>query len=159
MFLLRLRQLPWCGDGSPASVPPPAEERSSPTNTLVCHPSSVILPSFAWFCIFLPTGKVLPPLSAVFCMCFCIWRCIPNVSVEREVCHIHELLCHLVFSWQPIFKKCFAPAFKQQQLKHWKKEKSIALPHPPTPKKKERKNSVGCLYFEDHKKTDKLLNL
>ena len=159
MFLLRLRQLPWCGDGSPASVPPPTEERSSPTNTLVFPPVQssyrVLLGSVYSF----PLVRYFLRSQLVFCMCFCVWRCIPDVSVEREVCHIHELLCHLVLSWQPIFKKCFAPAFKQQQLKHWKKEKSIALPRPPTLKKKERKNSVGCLYFEDHKKTDKLLNL
>ena len=40
MFLLWLRQLPWCGDRTPASVPPPAEGRSSPTNTLIFPPSS-----------------------------------------------------------------------------------------------------------------------
>ena len=34
----------------------------------------------------------------VFCMHFCVWRCIPNVSVERDVLHIHLLLCHLVLS-------------------------------------------------------------
>ena len=33
MFLLWLRQLPQCGDRTPASVSPPAEGRSSPTNT------------------------------------------------------------------------------------------------------------------------------
>ena len=33
MFVLWLRQMPWCGDWTPASVPPPAEGRSSPTNT------------------------------------------------------------------------------------------------------------------------------
>ena len=27
---------------------------------------------------------------------FCVWRCIPGGSVEREVLHIHLLLCHLV---------------------------------------------------------------
>ena len=52
MFLLWLRQLPHCGDWTPASVPPPAEGRSSPTDTPVFPPSSVILPSCAWFYIF-----------------------------------------------------------------------------------------------------------
>ena len=32
MFLLWLRQFPPCGDGTPASVHPPAEGKSSPTN-------------------------------------------------------------------------------------------------------------------------------
>ena len=32
----------------------------------------------------------------VFCMHFCVWRCIPDVSVERDVFHVHLLLRHLV---------------------------------------------------------------
>ena len=59
MFLLRLRQLTQCGDRTPASVYPPAEGRSSPTNTPVFPSSSFILPSFAWFYIFFSTGQVL----------------------------------------------------------------------------------------------------
>ena len=59
MFLLWLRQLPWCGDWIPASVPPPTEGRSIPTNTPVFPPSSFILPSFSWFCIFFSTGQAL----------------------------------------------------------------------------------------------------
>ena len=54
-----LTQLPWCGDQSPPSVPPPAKIRSSPTNTPVFPPSSFILPSFTWFYIFFSTGQVL----------------------------------------------------------------------------------------------------
>ena len=34
----------------------------------------------------------------VFWMHFCFWRCIPEVSVERDVFHIHLLPCHLVLS-------------------------------------------------------------
>ena len=39
-----------------------------------------------------------PPVCSqlVFCMDFCAWRCIPDVSVERDVLHVHPLLCHLV---------------------------------------------------------------
>ena len=44
MFLLWLRQLPWCGDRTPASVPQPAEGRSSPTNTFVFP----LVPSSCW---------------------------------------------------------------------------------------------------------------
>ena len=64
---------------------------------LFSPPSSFILPSFAWFCIFSPSGQVL--LSAlgwcsactsvpegVFLMC----------PMERDVLHVHLLLCHLV---------------------------------------------------------------
>ena len=32
----------------------------------------------------------------VFCMHFCVWRCIPDVSVGRDVFHIYLLLRHLV---------------------------------------------------------------
>lgn len=40
MCLLWLRQLPWCGDWTLASVAPPTEGRSSPSNTPVFPPSS-----------------------------------------------------------------------------------------------------------------------
>ena len=60
---LWLRQLPRCGDQTPASVLLPTEHRSSPTDTPVFPPSSFILPSFAWFDIFFSTGQVL--LSAL----------------------------------------------------------------------------------------------
>ena len=83
MFLLWLRQLPWCGDRTPASVPPPAEGRSSPTNTPVFTPSSFILPSFAWFYIFFSAGQVL--LSALS------W-CSPCTSVSEGVL--------LMFPWE-----------------------------------------------------------
>ena len=38
-------------------------------------------------------------LSAdVLLMQFWVWRCIPDVFVERDVLHVHLLLCHLVLS-------------------------------------------------------------
>ena len=36
-------------------------------------------------------------LLSVFCTHFCVWRCVPDVSVERDVPQVHLLLCHLVF--------------------------------------------------------------
>ena len=63
MCLLWLRQLPHCGDWTPASVPPRAEGRSSPTNTPVFPSSSFVLQSFVWFHIFFSAGQVL--LSAL----------------------------------------------------------------------------------------------
>ena len=63
MFLLRLRQLPWCEDWTPGSVPPPAEGRSSPPNTPVFPHSSFILLSFVWCYIFFSIGQVF--LSAL----------------------------------------------------------------------------------------------
>ena len=63
MFLLWLRQLPLCGDWTPASVPPPTEGRSNPTNTPVFPCSPFILLSFVWFYIFFSAGQVF--LSAL----------------------------------------------------------------------------------------------
>ena len=34
----------------------------------------------------------------VFCMHFCVWRCVPDVSVERDILHVHLLLHHLVLA-------------------------------------------------------------
>ena len=85
IFLLWLRQLPWCGDWNPASVLPPTESRSSPSNTPVFPPSFFILLSFAWFYVFSSSQLVL-------CMHFCVWMCIPDVYMERDVFHIHPLL-------------------------------------------------------------------
>ena len=59
MFLLWLRQLPPCGDQTPASVPPLAEGRSSPTKTPIFPPSPFVLLSFAWFCMFFSTDQAL----------------------------------------------------------------------------------------------------
>ena len=33
----------------------------------------------------------------VFCMHFCVWRCIPDGSMERDVLHVHLLLHHLLW--------------------------------------------------------------
>ena len=38
----------------------------------------------------------------MFCMYFCVWRCIPDVFMERDALHVHLLLCHLVLSLQPL---------------------------------------------------------
>ena len=63
MFLLWLRQLPQCGDRTAASVSPPTEGRSCPTNTPAFSPNSFLLLSFSWFYIFFSTGQVF--LSAL----------------------------------------------------------------------------------------------
>ena len=59
MFLLWLRQLLSCGDWSPASLPPPAKNRSSPANTPVFPPHSFILLNFERFYIFFSSGQAL----------------------------------------------------------------------------------------------------
>ena len=73
-----LTQLPQCGVGTPASVPPPTKGRSSPTNTPVFLPSFFILLSFAWFYIFCPLVK---------------YSCLLSADV------LHALLCLEVCSW------------------------------------------------------------
>ena len=95
MFLLWLRQLPWCGDQTPISVTLPTEDKSRPTNTLVfplVHPTKFCM---VLYILFLWSGTPVHS-QLVFCMHFCVWRCIPNVSVQRVVLHIHLLLRHLV---------------------------------------------------------------
>ena len=86
MFLLWPRQLPQCGDWTPASVPPPSEGRSSPDNTPVSPPSSFILWSFAWFSIFFSSGQVL--LSALR------W-CSASTSVSEGV--------FLMYPWKEMY--------------------------------------------------------
>ena len=39
-----------------------------------------------------------------FCMHFCVWRCIPAVSVERDALQVHLLFCHLVLSVSYLFR-------------------------------------------------------
>ena len=78
---------PDVGIRTPASVPPHAEGRSNPTNTPVFPPSSFVLLSFVWVYILFSTGQVLLATLS--------W-CIPDVSVERDVLHVHLLLQHLV---------------------------------------------------------------
>ena len=99
-FLLWLRQLPQCGDRTPASVPPPTKGRSSPTNT----PSSFILVplSYRVFCgsIFsFPLTRYSCPLSAGICMHLCLkvhsWcihgeRCTPDPPTPPPSCSLPE---------------------------------------------------------------------
>ena len=99
MFLLWPRQLPQCGDRSPASFPPPTKGRSSPANTPVSPPSPFVLLSFAWFYIFFPGVRYSYPLSAgalqallcpkVYSMeqCICGDRCTPRPPTPPSSFH------------------------------------------------------------------------
>ena len=75
---------------------PSSKGRSSPTNTpmfpLVPSSYRVLHGSIYSF----PLGRYLVCSQLVFCMHFCVWRCIPDVSVERDVLHLHLSLRHLV---------------------------------------------------------------
>ena len=106
MFLFWLRQFPWCGDKTPTSVPQPTEGKSLPTNTPAFPPSSFVLPSFAWFCIFFSTGQVLLCTSAgvmhallylkVYSWCICGQRCSPCPPTPPPSCSPYNF-----------FKNCF----------------------------------------------------
>ena len=51
--------LPWTEGLDPCLSFPTCWGQASPSNTLVFHPSSFVLPSFAWFYIFFSTGQIL----------------------------------------------------------------------------------------------------
>ena len=61
MLHLCSKQLPWCGDLTPASVSPLPRCRSSPNYSPLFCPPSFVLPSFARFYIFFSCGQVLLP--------------------------------------------------------------------------------------------------
>ena len=89
-----LIQLHQCSDWTPTSVLPPMEGSSSPINILVFPPSFFILPSLeVLYILFHWSGT--PVSSQMLFKHFCVWRCIPDVSVERDVLHAHLLICHL----------------------------------------------------------------
>ena len=79
MFLLWLRQLPWCGDLTPASIPWPAEGRSILTNTLVFSPGSF------------ESYQVLR--GSIYSFPLVRYSCPLSVGV------LHALLCLKVYSW------------------------------------------------------------
>ena len=93
MFLLWLRQLPWCGDRTLASVPPSAGPVLLTLLFFLLVPSSyrVLCQSIYSFC-----WSGTPVFSQLaFRMYFCVWRCILDVSMERHVLHVHLLFRHL----------------------------------------------------------------
>ena len=107
MFFFWPRLLSQCGDLTPASIPSPTKGRSSPTNTPVFPPNSFILFSFMWFCIFFSSGQVL-----LLALSWCspssgVWRCIPDISIERHVLHVYLFLT--IFF--PIYKVLTHPPY------------------------------------------------
>ena len=99
------------------SVSPPTKGKSSPTNIPVSPPSSFVLPSFVWFQILFSIGQVL--LSALSWCSACtsvVWRCIPDISVEKDVLHIHPVLRHLVLLLWPSYFKLPPPDSPDQSI-------------------------------------------
>ena len=98
MFLLWLRQLPPAGSG-PLLQCPHLRRVGPVLLTLLFFP---LVPSsyrvlrdsiysFLW------SGTPVRS-ELVFCMHFCVWRCVTDVSMERDVLHINLLLHHLRMS-------------------------------------------------------------
>ena len=74
--------------------------------TLLFFPFSSFIPlSFASFYIFFSACQVLLSALSWCSVCTCVWRCIPDVSMERDILHVHLLLCHLVLSLIPFLRE------------------------------------------------------
>ena len=58
-----------------------------------------VLLSSVWFYILFHWSGTLARSQLVFHKIFCVLRCVPDVSIERDVLHIHLLLRHLVLSF------------------------------------------------------------
>ena len=89
----------WGLDRTPAPVPPPAESRSSPTNTLVFSLVPLSYRVSAVFCIFISTSQVLYPLSAGVLPALLGLK-LYSWCIRGDVLHILPHLCHLVlWTW------------------------------------------------------------
>ena len=82
---------------TPASVPPPAEGRSSPTNTPVFPPRSFILLSFAWFYIFFSAGQVLLPALSWCSACTSVSEGVFLMYLWREMYSTSNYSSNILF--------------------------------------------------------------
>ena len=113
MFLRCLKQLPRCGDWTPASVPQPTEDRSSPAHT----PVFPLVPSFyrvlrrsvysfllvSYSCPH--SGGVLHVLLCLKVYSWCIRgeRCNPRPPTSPPSCFLlNRYLLYLVFQMEPL---------------------------------------------------------
>ena len=104
MFLLWLRQLPLFGNQTAASVPH-LPRAGAVLLTLLFSPQFLCPTEFCMVLYLLFHCSSTPVCSQlVFCMHFCIWRYISDVSVERDVLYVHLLPRHLVLSNFLLFK-------------------------------------------------------
>ena len=67
-----------------------------PSSYRVLHPNSFVLPSFAWIYIFFSTGQVLLSALSWCSACTSGFEGVFLMYLERDVLHVHLLLCHLV---------------------------------------------------------------
>ena len=87
-----------CPDAGIGSLLQFLEGRSSPTNTPVFPPSSFILLSFPWFCIFFSSGQVL--LSPLSCCSACtsVSEGVVLLYPWREMCSMPTYSSAILFS-------------------------------------------------------------
>ena len=120
MFLLWVRQLLRCGDRTPASVPPPIEGRSSPTNILVFPPRSFTLLSFVWFCIFFSAGQVLLFVLRWCSACTSVsegifplyhWREMYSLATYSSAIFLLSLYIYYLISTRPISSLLYVSLF------------------------------------------------
>ena len=95
-------------DQTPASVPPPAEGRSSPTNTPSFPPHCFILLSFAWFCIFFSAGQALLSTRSWCSACTSLVEGVFLVYLWREMYSMSTYSSAILFS---------CPSFCEASLK------------------------------------------
>ena len=139
MFLLWLRQLPWYGDWIPVSFPPPAQGRSSPTDTRVVLASSFILPRFAWFYTFFSAGQVLLSALSWCSACTSVSEGVFLICPWREMCSTSTYSSAILFLptltdfwedllWLTLAKPCFLS--KLYQTRSFQGMKSLKNPLP-----------------------------
>ena len=92
-----------CRDWTTASVPPPTEGRSSPTNTPVFPPSSFILQSFVWFYIFFSTGQVLLSAISLCPACTSLSEGIFLMCLWRQIYSMFTCSSIILFSFSHLF--------------------------------------------------------
>ena len=97
-------QLLWCGDLNPGSAPQTPRCRLVLFTVFLCFPSFLHSTEFCVdLCIPFRWSGTPASSQLMLCKIFCIWRCIPDASMERDVLHFHLLLRHLV-SFGHLFK-------------------------------------------------------
>ena len=125
MFLLWLKQLPQCGDQTPATVLPPTEGRSSATNTPVFPPRSFILLSFAWFYIFFSAGQVLLSILSWFVLRSSVSEGVFLMYAWREM--YSTSTCSVIILFPPLMNFYIEGEKIKMKLKIWVKKRQLLL--------------------------------
>ena len=125
MFLLCPKHMPQYRGWTLALASSPARGKSSPTYSPLFPPTSFVLPSFAWFYVFFSGDLALLPILSWCCKLFCVWRCIPDVYIGRDVLHIYLFLLLLVpppqypLHFKPHTRSFYPVAAQKQGSLNW----------------------------------------